>query len=128
MEIDQQAARKIPSLREWLGDGARADGFEEYVEAVLQGKKSPDPGVRASHRVIETLMIAMVEAGRREDAAGEQAVDTLLRMGRGTGFAFMSAMVSKVDDAMPLDEALEMATEMFREGAQAFITHHQTEL
>ena len=125
MNLDEKARQHIPTLREWLGDGARADGFEEFVLSTLQAEDGEDAGVQASMRVIRTLLIAMVEAGRREDEAGSDAVDTLLRMGRGLGYAFMAAMVSKGSPDMPLLRAKKMALEMVAEGAALFVQHER---
>lgn len=125
MNLDEKGFQHIPTLRQWLGDGARAEGFEEFVLATLNAEDGSDPGVQASMRVVRTLLVAMVEAGRREDEAGSDAVDTLLRMGRGLGYAFMAAMVSKGSKDMPLLRAKKMALEMVGEGAALFVQHER---
>ncbi len=115
----------IPRLREWLGDGARADGFEEWIVASLAASESSDHGAAASARVLHTLCIAMVEAGRREDGLGSDQVDTVMRMGRGLGYAFMAAIVGKGRDDMPFGEARKMALQLVQEGMDFFVEHNR---
>lgn len=115
----------IPKLKEWLGDGARADGFEEWVAASLAAAQSKDTGTAATNRVLHTLCIAMVEAGRREDTLGMDRVDTMMRMGRGLGYALMSAMVGKGRDDMPIGEAQQVALALVKEGMDFFALHNK---
>lgn len=61
----------IPTLRHFLGDGARAPGFEIFVRTVLErGKETPSPEERAVLRLLQIIAVAMIEGFRREQTEG----------------------------------------------------------
>lgn len=117
----------FPTLAQHLGDGNRAEGFEEWVAANYAAEVlSGDEGAKATGRIIRTLTIAMVEAGRRENEEGADYFDTVLRMGRGAGVALMAAVMSTLRDDAPLDEARDMIVKLVSEGADWFLKQHAT--
>lgn len=91
--------RPLPSLAQWLGDGARADGFEEWVaESVIAERHVADEGEASALRLLRILCIAMVEACRVEtDIHGRDHAETVTRLGRCCGVALMAAQISILD-------------------------------
>ncbi|MDX2289775.1 MAG: hypothetical protein NW217_13250 [Hyphomicrobiaceae bacterium] len=96
-------SRPIPTLCEMLGDGARADGFEDWVRECHDIELSiDDPLQRAMIRMQRLLSVAMVEALNREAAAGDVDPATAINlMARLMGVSLMAAVLSdRTDDAV----------------------------
>jgi hypothetical protein len=115
----------LPTLQQLLGDGARAEGFEEWVAASFFSEEwNEDEGTKAQHRILRVLTIAMVEGARTETMIGSGYAETLARIGRGMALAFMAMATSGMrDDAGPKaqKELAKIARKFFREGVDYWL-------
>lgn len=114
-------AKPVPSLAEWLGDGARAEGFEEWVAetlAIQAGEISPDEA--SIVRIVQTLAVAFMEAMRAEtERHGRSPAEVVHFAARAAGVAIMSPVLSLAkDDARGLHELVRIITKDFKVGAK----------
>jgi hypothetical protein len=108
--------RPLPSLAEWLGDGTRADGFEEWVrEAISLEDEMASEQDKLTVRVLRTLSIACVEILRSEYERSGTSVPALVTLARSCGVATMYAALSVVDPEKLLGGAAEIAETMSKE-------------
>lgn len=91
--------KPLPSLKAWIGDGTRAEGFEEWVkEAIALGTTSPDPRDQAATRIMLTLSIAFVEAGRIElEQHGNDWATTVPMLARAAGAIALMAVMNGIE-------------------------------
>lgn len=111
--------KPLPSLAEWLGDGTRAEGFEEWVRQALVA--DADQREAALFRIIQTLSIACMEACRRETTLhGEELSTMITRLARCCGVAIMAPILSILDagKAPPLLKIARMMAVEFEHGAR----------
>lgn len=112
-------SKPLPSLAAWLGDGARAEQFEEWlIESTAASKATT--GIEASTvRIIQTLSIACIEALRREYDLGRPVEETMQLLPRAAGAMVMAALLnaSKEDKASVL-RLLKLTVEEFGHGAR----------
>lgn len=115
--------KPLPSLAEWLGDGARADGFEEWVATVAMADKiEEDPEQQASLRMLRTFLIALVEAGRIEsERHGRTATEVVHMMARVAGGAVMAAALSVLKEDAPRMRVAKILADDFGVGAKAMV-------
>lgn len=111
--------RPLPSLAQWLGDGARADGFEEWVkETVFIERAVTNEAEASAVRMVRTMAIAMMEACRIEtERHGRNAADVLVTVSRVTGCAAMAAVLSIIDHAKGPPPLMRVARELGEEYA-----------
>ena len=118
-------SRPIPSLAQWLGDGARADDFEAYVRDMLAHEYAvADPNEKTMVRIMRTLSIACMEAARTEvEVHGRSFADALTLLARACGVAIMAPILSgtRDDPAAPLRQLVDLATNEFRFGADRMV-------
>ena len=113
--------RPLPSLAQWLGDGARAEDFEAWVSDMMSleyAARATSPREEQTVRLLRTTAIAFVEAMRIEDAAGADSIDALLALARVSGIAVMGAVTCAVTDDAPLLKIAKMMAEEFSHGAK----------
>lgn len=116
--------RPLPSLADWIGDGARADGFEEWVQTSIPvGAVSDTPEERAALRLIKILSVATVEGCRTEtDIHGREFGATISLLSRAAGCAVGAALVSAMDDDIPSPLRItKLITEEFRNGLKLML-------
>lgn len=118
-------ARPIPSLSEWLGDGARADGFEEWVaESIAVEGELKDPEQAAVVRMVRTFSIAMVEICRIEDERHLRTAHQIFpALARAAGVAIAAALASAIDhdQARAFPKLTRTMSEEFHHGAKVFL-------
>lgn len=110
----------VPSLNQWLGDGARADGFEEFVRnSELIEATACTPGEAQAARLMRTFSIACVEALRieRERYPELPPADAVLRLARVAGSAVFGAVISASDYEDPAAPLLKLAKHLAEEFA-----------
>lgn len=112
--------RPVPSLAEWLGDGKRADGFEEWLHETLaletEFGKTPDDATIL--RMIQTLAVAFMEVCRREHERGRSASEITHLLARAAGIAIMSPILCVCrDDAQSLHGLVKLLAKDFKHGA-----------
>lgn len=123
MSLEPQITKKpLPSLAEWLGDGTRGEGFEEWVrETVSLGSEVGTEDERAALRVIQTLAIACMEACRTEhEKHGRTQGATLHLLARCCGIAVMSPVLSACNEApaSALRKLIGVLADEFKQGAK----------
>jgi hypothetical protein len=114
-------SKPFPTLAQWLGDGGRADGFEEWVRTMLDAERDgATADEAAASRIIRTLSIACIECARTEDERHGRPFElTVVMLARLAGVAIMAAVMSPLDDGdevPPLDNIARMMVEEFRHG------------
>lgn len=113
---------KIPRLAEWIGDGVRADGFEEFVATTMAADAVvEDPGELSSLRMFRTFLIAAVEVGRSELGHNRPYEEIVGMMARVAGGAVMAAVLSGIRDDAPKMRIAKVLGEEFVSGAKAII-------
>lgn len=108
--------KKIPSLSEWLGDGTRADGYEEWARDLLFiDQKTASPEQKIGLRMVRTLTVACMETMRQEAAAGDVSSAEALRcLARAAGIAVGAPILSMVrDDAENLGTLAQLLADEF---------------
>lgn len=114
-------SRPIPTLAQWIGDGARGEGFEEWVrETIALEHAVPSADEAALVRIIKLLAVACLEASRIETEAHGRPVDrTFIMLARACGIAAMAPVLSVVDNALnpPLRRIVRELSEEFGHGA-----------
>ena len=97
---DKFIDRPLPTLAQWLGDGLRADEFEEWVADSLKLEAALDnPAEAMSARLIKTLAIACVEALRIEtERHDSNIVNAALFLARAAGFTVFCANQCALDE------------------------------
>lgn len=92
--------KKIPSLAEWLGDGARADGYEEWVrDTLFIDRAVASAEAEIGLRMIRTLTVACVEVMRQERERGEFDSATALQcLARAAGVAVSAPILCMLRD------------------------------
>jgi len=123
-------ARPVPSLGQWLGDGARAEGFEEWVRENLDHEAHiVDPNERAVLRMVNILSVACVEICRREtDLHGRDNSETLIHLGRAVGVALMAPLLCCADANMPiaLQRLMKIVLGEVRHGAESMLRSYES--
>lgn len=115
----------LPSLTEWLGDGARAEGFEDWVRETISLEH--DVGTdeeRAAIRMIQTLAIACMEVCRREhEQYGRSQAEALHLLARCCGVAVMSPVLSACHEAprSSLHKLVRLLADDFKRGASLMV-------
>lgn len=111
--------KPLPTLREFLGDGARAEGFEEWVaENMALQERAKTPQEAAAARMIQTFSIAAVEVLRRETEAGMEAIDAMMMMPRCVSWSIMAACLCAIKDDAPYLRVAKIVADEFAEGAR----------
>jgi hypothetical protein len=109
--------KNIPSLNEWLGDGPRGEGFEQWVSLVLS-KEHRNEDEAAALRIMQTFCVAAVESGNSEYRRGRPFDETARYMARGMGVVCFTAVASCLRDGTDWRDIAVMLTEEFRHGAK----------
>lgn len=110
--------KNIPSLGDWLGDGPRGEGFEQWVSLVLS-KEHHNEDEAAALRIMQTLCVAAVESGNAEARRGRPFDETARYMARGMGAVCFAAVASCLREGTDWRDIAVMLTEEFRVGAEA---------
>lgn len=115
--------KRIPSLAEWLGNGARCDGFEQWVALTLDQSADPDGTSDEAKmlRIAQTFAVACVEQMSREaqrDPSPEGVSDALAMWARAAGFTTVCAVASVVRDDAPFRRIARTLAEEFKIGAK----------
>ena len=124
MTVDNPSAlvhRPIPSLREWLGDGDRAESFEQWVSENLARQSDPQltESERAFVRILNTISIAAIEVLRLEHAQGRDTIDSAVFVARAMGCASLCAIASQLrEGGVPWLKIAKMFTAEFEVGAK----------
>ena len=115
MAQDSFLDRPVQSLHQWLGDGARCDGFEEWVREATEWAGIAPPAKASLIRMITTLSVAVLESCRTETTLHGQSVETVMaRLPSAAGVAVMAAVLCVArDDATALDKLAEVMTRGF---------------
>jgi len=75
--------RPIPSLAEWLGDGSRTEGFEDWVRTMLATEEVVGtPQEATCAKILRALSIACVEGATRQVNEGADAGDVIILTAR----------------------------------------------
>jgi hypothetical protein len=115
-------SRPIPSLSDWLGDGARSDDFEAYVRDMLTLEYAvTDPNEESMVRMMRTLTIAAMECCRIECEVHDRSfADVLPLLARACGIGIMGPILSATREApaAPLGYLVNLVTGEFRFGAE----------
>ena len=103
--MQKHTKHPVPTLNEFLGDGGRFEGFEEWMRALaLRERAAEDPTEASALRMLRVLTVACQEAYRRETEQNGQAVaDTLLLLARVAGMAVMAPTLDLIDDSRSSD-------------------------
>lgn len=110
--------RPLPSLAEWLGDGTRAVGFEEWVREMFAVEQEMASAVdQRSMRIFRTLGIAFTEILRRERDIEGSAVPALVTLARCCGVSVIVAAITVVDPEKLAGGILKIAALMQQEFA-----------
>lgn len=109
--------KNIPSLNEWLGDGQRAEGFEQWVKLLLQTEHA-DEDEQSALRFMQILGVAAIEGGNIETRRGRPFELTAAFLSRGMGAVCMVAIASCLREETPWRDVSIMLTEEFRLGAK----------
>ena len=108
------------TLSQFIGDGARQEGFEELVKFTASLKDLPpetDPNVQRLLRFISAVSIACVEVAAQEFGRDPDAlVDILHAMCTGTAVAMTSAALSVLRDDTPAEVLRELVMTSFQDG------------
>lgn len=113
--------KPVPSLAQWLGDGQRAEGFEEWIqETISLGADGLPPNEASVLRLIQTLTIAFMEAMRAEvERHGRTPAEVVHLTARAAGVAIMSPVLSLCrDDAKSLHALVRLMADDFKTGAK----------
>lgn len=111
--------KPLPTLREFLGEGARAEGFEEWVaENMALQERAKTPQEAAAARMIQIFSIAAVEALRRETEAGMEAIDAMMMMPRCVAWSIMAASLCAIKEDAPYLRVAKIVSDEFAEGAR----------
>lgn len=110
-------AKDIPSLGQWLGDGPRAEGFEQWVKLLLRTEHL-DEDEQSALRLMQILGIAAIEGSNIEARHGRPFEMTAVFLARGMGAVCMTAVASCLRDDAPWRDMAVMLTEEFRRGAK----------
>jgi hypothetical protein len=111
----------IPSLAQWLGDGTRAEGFEEWLrETLALESEALSPDEAAVVRMIQTLAVAFMEVAKNEsERHGRPIASTMHHLARAAGVAVMSPILSLCrDDASHLHDLVRVLAKDFKIGAK----------
>jgi len=114
--------RPLPTLAQWLGDGMRADQFEEWAADNLKLQTLlDDPSEAMAARLIKTLSIACVEALRIEtERHDSNVVRAALSLARAAGFTVFCAnqCALDADKNPPYLRIAKILAEEFEHGAR----------
>lgn len=96
----------MPSLKEWLGDGDRAEGFAEWVmESALASHildAAQNPRDASFMRLVQFVLVAAVEGVKREcEEHGADYIDALATLAHAMGYAAMGAAFCNVEGDIP---------------------------
>lgn len=93
--------RPIPALRQWLGDGDRAEGFEKWVAENLarQNDRTLTDSERSFVRILNTITIASIECLRLEHENGRDHVDSTIFLARAMGVASLYALAGQMGES-----------------------------
>jgi len=120
---DKLMDRPLPSLAQWLGDGARGEGFEEWVkEAVFLERNVASEAERSAVRIQRTLSIAFMEVLRAEtEQHGREWAASVMLASRVAGAAAFGAVLGclDADKSPPLLRLARMVADEFHVGAKS---------
>ena len=122
------AAGSIPTLAAWLETNGRKDsgaGLDDFIECTLRTLamvEPSEPNLGCMLRMLQTIMIAIVEMGNIEAMRGIEPAVYLPTTARAMGWSLMAALCSaQHDDAPPPRSMARLFTEEFRAGALAML-------
>jgi hypothetical protein len=114
-----------PKLAQFIGDGARQEGFEELVKFTASLKDltpETDPNVQRLVRFATAVSIACVEIAAQEHERDPDAlVDILHALCTGTAVAMTSAALSVLRDDTPAEVLRELVMTSFQSGLEQTI-------
>lgn len=115
--------KRCPTLREYLGDGARGDSFEEWVAVTVALSASEKLTIdqRAFVVQVHSLLIAMVEAANQGEAAGVDRLLILTGLPRAAGYAMACAIFSAVKEDTPRGTLRKLIREEVLRGFNEFL-------
>lgn len=97
--MQSETPKRIPSLAELIGDGSRADGWDELERATRQYLTYYPKGEGAVLTFFLRLFcVAAVEGARQSDASGAEFPDTISAMCKAAGIAVATAAGSACED------------------------------
>lgn len=109
-----------PKLAQFIGDGARQDGFAELVEFTASLKDlnpEADEDVRRLVRFMSAVSIACVEIAAQEWEQDNDATAQIVHaMCTGTAIAMTSAVLSVLRDDTPAEALREIIMGSFEAG------------
>jgi len=116
------------TLKELLGDGARAEGFEEFTAfvdgLVAQKPEGMTPDDMCFVRLVRIMATAATEGANQETSSfGIDVPVVLLELCRAAGFAVASAALSVSDENTDLDRLREGIMESMALGVDFMIEH-----
>lgn len=114
--------RPLPTLAQWLGDGLRADMFEEWVADNLRLQAAlDDPNEAMAVRLIQTLSIACVESLRIEtERHDSHVIRAAMMLARVAGLTVFAANQCALNDDRnpPYLKIAKTLAEEFEHGAK----------
>lgn len=113
--------KPVPSLAQWLGDGARGDGFEEWVSLSLDQTPDLPPDQARFLRIAQTFAVACIETMRREtgDVPGADQIGVAMaQWARAAGYVSITAAASVLVPDAPWRRLGKIWAEEFQRGAR----------
>lgn len=124
-ESTKVMSRPLPSLAQWLGDGARSEDFEAYVRDMLAAEYLvTDPREQMMVRAMRTLTIACMEVCRTEvEGNGHSFGEVLPLLARACGVAIMAPILSatREDSHPPMRGLVDLVQREFKFGAMRMV-------
>lgn len=116
----------LTSLARFLGDGARAEGFEEFVtfvDSITKPDAYPNAGPRerVMVRVWSTMCVAAIEAGRKETDLGTDLAEVIQVLAFFAGATAAAAVMTPLKDDVPTKWVKRFVHTQMRAGADWFI-------
>lgn len=111
--------RPLPSLAQFLGDGARGEGWDEleaFARNYMNVSSSRDNAELV--RFLRLFSLAAVEGARQSSEAGTDYGETVSAMAFAAGLAIAAAAASGIDkeDLARLDDLREIINELMASG------------
>lgn len=116
---------RVKTLREHLGPGERAAGFEEWTAEISAAAKTAeligDPWRAMFGRMLETVAIAGTETLRREEKLGTDYAQACFALVQAMGYCAITAALSGMKDDVPAEVIDRMAIDFARTFKEAAV-------
>lgn len=116
---------RLPTLDEFFGPGARAEGFEEWCAETFALESAVEPEQQAALRMLRGMVVLCNETLRIECEQHERdAVLSILLWPRLAGIAIMSAAISVASEGSDARRLVVPLVEEFRAGLKLMADLH----